>query len=133
MAHAAHIAQVVASIRGEAEITRQHDIGFNMGTFVGGMTPTLGDRAGRNCQTVACIAGHAFLLAMQFNVEAAKDADAGDIESVAVEYLGIDEDQAPALFYDLPDHITNLDDVPAAAAIDTLERLAETGRVEWRI
>lgn len=36
-------------------------------------------------------------------------------------------------FYDLPDDITNLDDVPAAAAIDAPERLAETRLVALRI
>jgi hypothetical protein len=59
--------------------------------------------------------------------------EASEIGSVVFQYLSIPWGPCTSLFYDFPDHINNLDDVLALAAIDTLKRLAETGPLEWRI
>lgn len=131
MANAGNIALVIRSIIGEIADENEH-IGFSMGTYVSGTTEQVADMSGRGCGTVACIAGHAYLLARHFNVEKAMNEDPDDIENIAAEYLGIDAENAAYLFYDLPEGI-DLNKVTSADAINTLNHLAKTGQVEWRI
>jgi hypothetical protein len=108
-------------------------VGFNMGTFVGRTSshPSLSDHYGFNCRTVACIAGHAYLMATKATTTSAINASSEEIETVAAEFLGLDADQAALLFFDLPDHLT-LSDVTVAQAIATLERLRDTGKITWQ-
>lgn len=132
MANADNIALVIQSIIGEAECSSGEDVGFNMGSYVAATDLDLEDKSNRGCGTIACIAGHAYLLATAHNSSQAMKADADEIETVAADYLGIDADEAAHLFYDLPlEH--ELKDVTADQAIDTLKRLSETGVVEWRM
>ncbi|MGV1754885.1 hypothetical protein [Agrobacterium sp. CG674] len=103
-----------------------------MGTYVGEAGASLHDKLGRGCGTVACIAGHAFMCANPFGIRPSAETDADEIETAAAEFLGLDTDTARHLFYDLPEHCL-LEDVSAEAAIDTLQRLAQTGIVHWNL
>lgn len=132
MANADNIALVIQSILGEISHTAEEDIGFNMATYGGYADASLGDKMRRGCGSVACIAGHAYLLANPFGIRKMIDTDADEIEQVAANFLGIDGDDIPHLFYDLPG-LQSLDSVTAEQAIDTLSRLAATGVVEWRL
>lgn len=126
MANAENVALVIGAIKGETEI------GFNMASYVCSTSLDLEDKTDRGCNTIACIAGHAYLFATANNPEAAMDEDPDEIELVAGAWLGISEDEARHLFYDLPIGF-ELKDISAAAAIETLQRLAETGVVKWRL
>ena len=131
MADAGNIALVVGSILGKTDRIATHDVGFNMGTFVADVGDTMPDRTGRDCRTVANIAGHAYLLATASTFQTAKDADPDEIERCAADFLGLDADEAAHLFYDLPRDVA-LDDVTVEKAIETLNHLAETGKDHWR-
>jgi len=129
VANPVHIARVIAAIQGET----QEGLGFNMGAYIGAASEgIIGDALGRDCGTVACIAGHAYLLATGNTVEEGIQADSDDIDRIAADYLGIDMCQAATLFYDLPPDVT-LCSVSAEDAIATLDRLARTGDVVWNI
>lgn len=108
-------------------------VGFNMGTYVGVQDPSGGliDHGPRNCDTVACIAGHAYLLATGFSLQRAIDeTDAGTIETVAAEFLGLSHDQASDLFFDLPPEMA-LTEVTSEQAVAALRHLLATGEVSW--
>lgn len=130
MANAGNIALVIRSIKGEIAEGAER-VGFSMNTYCSDPEDLVVDMTGHSCGTVACVAGHAYLLAMQFNLARAKAADSDEIEDVAAAFLGIEGDAAAHLFYDLPVEI-DLQKVTPEMAIETLTRLAETGRVEWR-
>lgn len=131
MVNSAHIALVIQSIKGEIAEGSER-VGFSMNTYCSDPEALVVDMTGDDCGTVACVAGHAYLLAKQFNITEAKGADCDEIEDVAAAFLGIEGDDAAHLFYDLPVEI-DLQQVTPEMAIETLTRLAETGLVEWRI
>lgn len=132
MANVGNISLVIQAIRGEHEEAAQREIGFNMGSYVTEVNLDLMDQSHRGCDTIACIAGHAYLLATSNKAEVAMMEDPDEIEAVAAGFIGLSEDEAAHLFYDLPaGH--ELKDITAAQAIDTLSRLAETGKIEWRL
>lgn len=132
MANADNVALVIQSIMGEAEFKAHEEIGFNMGSYVAITDASLEDKSRRGCGTIACIAGHAYLLATSDDPEAAMEMDADELESVAADYLGLTQDEAAHLFYDLPmGHA--LSDITVDQAVDTLKRLSETGIIEWRL
>lgn len=96
------------------------------------------------CGTVACIAGHAAVLA---NVAAMPDATLDevvnetaisfscDIRLDAATWLGIEAADAEALFNGLRrdyDRFWSLDELPAEQAIATLCAFAGTGYVDWK-
>lgn len=108
-------------------------VGFSMDTYVGVKdvsTSPLGDSSSRP-GTVACIAGHCYLMATGVTVqEAIAATDAETIETVATDFLGLTRDQASDLFFDLPGEIA-LMDVSVEQAIAVLNRLLDTGEVRW--
>lgn len=108
-------------------------VGFSMDTYVGVKdvsTSPLGDSSSRP-GTVACIAGHCYLMATGVTVqEAIAATDAETIETVATDFLGLTRDQASDLFFDLPEEMA-LMDVSVEQAIAVLNRLLDTGEVRW--
>jgi hypothetical protein len=122
------VRRVIASIRGELPETR--NLGFNMASYIYDASELLPDHSGRNREWVGCVCGHTYILETGSPFEQAKNADPDEIEAVARNCLGLTTDQASELFFDLPAHI-NLTYAPAEFVIDTLERLAATGEVNW--
>lgn len=117
-----NIKKLINRLRYMKRTTAKPQVGFNMSTYIerGGCP----DKSGHDCGTVACLAGHATLLAGETNYNKI-DAYAYDTGKT---YLGLTEAQADALF--LPDT------APWAAitldhAIGTLEHLLEAGEVTW--
>ncbi|PZR92294.1 MAG: hypothetical protein DI537_14000 [Stutzerimonas stutzeri] len=132
MATLRNVERLIRVLRDDHLAVDGEAIGFNMGTFVGHTSShaSLEDRFGFNCRTVACIAGHCYLMATSASISEAINADSDEIETVAADFLGIDTEQANLLFFDLPEHMS-LEDVTPLQAIATLERLKETGKVIW--
>lgn len=128
MANKRNINRVIASIKGEIKATEQ--IGFNMEDFV---TDTSGDRSGRHCGTVACIAGHAHILKTKEDPKTCFFA-AGRIVESGKEYLKLSYEDAEELFYAnaLQEDGQSLDDITPEQAIRTLEHLRDTGEVDWK-
>lgn len=131
MVNKLNINLVIQSIRGDI-MKGDKRVGFSMNTYCSDPEALVVDMTGHNCGTVACVAGHAYLLEMQNDITRAKAADCDEIEDVAATFLGIEGDDAAHLFYDLPVEI-DLQQVAPEMAIETLTRLAETGRVEWTV
>lgn len=97
-------------------------VGFEMGTFYG--PPWRGgDHSGHECGTVACIAGHAVLLAGRYDA-ATQTIDEGGKgwAACAQNWLGLTVQVADNLFFgyfsNLPIHKITLDE-----AVEELERL----------
>lgn len=129
MVSVANVRQVISSIKGEIAQTRE--VGFNMNTYVaqiGAMCP-VDDMSRRHCKWVACIAGHAYLLATgKLPYQTATEFTG--YETVAAKFLGISYDQGLELFIDLPEDI-DLETVSADWAIAVLEHLIDHGRINW--
>lgn len=127
----ANVSRLIEVLKGELSVFGEV-IGFNMGTYVGSRDQhaDLIDHRHGVCRTVACLAGSAFLLATGAPSSRAVQTDPDEIERVAREFLGIDEDTASCLFYDLPDEV-DLSMVTTEEAIACLEILKDTGRVDW--
>ena len=130
MVNKLNIDLVIQSIRG-AIMKEDERVGFSMNTYCSDPEALVVDMTGQGCGTVACVAGHAYLLAKQNGTAKAKATDCDEIEDVAAAFLGIEGDDAAHLFYDLPVEI-DLQKVTPEMAIKTLTRLAETGQVEWK-
>lgn len=127
MANRDAINQVIASIRGEVARTKR--IGFNMDNFFSDTGGSL-DNSGRGCGTVACIAGHAFVL------QGGKVDDTiyrATLVKGAAEFLGVTDDAAEDLFYGYVKARGQLDlsEVTPLQAISVLETLRDTGIVDW--
>jgi hypothetical protein len=86
------------------------------------------DMSGLNREYVACIAGHAYLLAT--GKQPYQVIGDTEIERVAAEYLGLTYDQGLELFIDLPDDI-DLEEVESEWAINVLELLITKGQIRW--
>lgn len=81
------------------------------------------------CGTVACIAGHAALLADRlFGFTPHR---AGAAYYIAKSWLDISQDQADRLFYAL-NFPGSIYDVTKAQAVAALEHLRDTGEVDWQ-
>jgi hypothetical protein len=128
MVNVPNIERVIASIKGLLPETAH--VGFNMGTYASPVDGRLADHSGRNCKWVGCMGGHAYMIDTGASVFKTRSDDADEIEEIAAGYLGLDEDQARALFFDLPAYL-RLEHIPQQVAIAVLERLARTGRVSW--
>lgn len=129
MVNVPNIERVIASIKGQ--IPETSDLGFNMAVYVYPTERThLPDHSGRDNAWIACVGGHAYILDVGCSYEQAKDEDPSEIEEIAQHYLGLSDEQADALFFDLPVGM-NLAYVPASHVIEVLERLIVTGQVLW--
>lgn len=90
-----------------------------------------------NCQTVACIAGWAFVLE-HGGVEKARKMGLYDVSYQAASWLGIDHTQQMELFRFHGRSIPELDgldlgDVTSEQAVKVLRHLAESGEVDWSV
>lgn len=126
-------------------LAEQKDVGFNMSTYIGRPNlwrdqPMNTDHSGRNCGTVACIAGHAAWLAT--DADEVRDIDLTVVPDLAKKWLGLDEYTARELFlggYSRPDSpefldyltLDQLSAVTLDQAIAVLEHLRDTGAVNW--
>ncbi|SOC90047.1 hypothetical protein SAMN05216358_0066 [Rhizobium sp. AN5] len=128
MVNVPNIERVIASIKGELPETQT--LGFNMNSYVDPVSLANPDLSGRDCEWTGCIAGHAYLLEIGCPFTQAESEDTEEIEEIAQHYLGLSREQADNLFFDLPAHL-KLARLPASVAIETLERLAATGKVDW--
>jgi hypothetical protein len=120
--------RVIASIKGLLPETQ--NLGFNMGGYVYPTSEALPDHSGHNLEWVACVCGHAYILETGCSFQQAKDEEPDEIEEIAQLYLGLSHEQANALFFDLPDHLT-LAWIPLDHVVAVLERLIATGEVNW--
>lgn len=133
MANAEHINQVIASIRGEMEVTK--NVGFQMEDYIcpnDDNCPIGYDTTGRNCGTVACIAGHAHLIANDGRTW----GSGGEVHSSGQHFLELDNEDANNLFYawgarDENGNLRDMRKIPPDRAIRTLEHLRDTGEVDW--
>lgn len=82
------------------------------------------------CGTVACLAGHAAILAAQKGATRPLDCSHGEIFHTAAEFLGLTELEADNLFYARwsPHYVGELSKVPKSSAIEELTRLIERAR-----
>lgn len=101
-------------------------VGQNLEEDFGGDVESWGDDgvfAASNCDTVACIAGHAYIVSGIRTL----DNDVQDaVQDVAQDWLGLTDNQADRLFLPNRRDLRTRED-----AIKVLERLLETGEVEW--
>lgn len=127
------IDRVIASIKGE--ITRTKNIGFQMADFLQSNEILDQDMSGRNCGTVACIAGHAFVLSGGGKVHDSRL----DIVDRAQRYLDLSNEETNLLFYGNyvnrmgHSNQVRLSDVTPEQAIAVLEHFKTTGKVDWFI
>lgn len=131
-----------------ADFIEQHkakSVGFNMSTYADDDSHPDSDRSGHECKTVACIAGHGFLLAegyrkitrdrasrMAWGFPGVYDDNAGSAFSVSKEFLDLTEDEAREMFV-MYNYFgsTSMDDITAGDAVKLLRNAAETGKVDW--
>ena len=88
-----------------------------------------------DCHTVACIAGHTYLLFAERDAIAYPIDLPGDVGEHAKRLLGLTDEQADALFtpelgVDI-DPSVSYESISADCAAYTLRHLAETERVDW--
>lgn len=145
-----NIDKVIASIKGEIEATKI--IGFNMAEFIDGYES---DQSERGCGTTACIAGHAAMLSADFKFST-EDSEA-DVSGefldamlgsegrskgaslidafvkTGAKFLGLHSRAASSLFYPKIDGGERLDEITSEEAIEVLENLKKTGKVDWSI
>lgn len=130
MVNVPNIERVIASLEGKLPETRS--IGFNMGGYVAPTSSILSDQSGRGRTWVACIAGHAYLLATHNAPDIAMHVSPQKIEKVARAFLDIPDEIGTPLFFDLPEEVT-LCTVSLKAALAVLNKLKKTGVVDWSI
>lgn len=122
------VRRVIASIKGELPETQ--NLGFNMASYIYRSDENLPDHSGRGLEWIGCVCGHAYILEIGCSFEQAMDEDPNELEDIAQGFLGLSDEQADALFFDLPAHLS-LAFVPLDYVVSTLERLIATGRVDW--
>ena len=107
-----------------ATITNSSDISqataFNMSYYIAELASTKHD-----CQTIACLAGHALALFRPEQLDHNLEED--DIHDAARQILDLDRATARELFRPL----LRDDNVSAQQAATTVRHLAETGTVRW--
>lgn len=122
-----------------ADAIEQHSIlnlGFNMGFFfgTGGELP---DLSGHDCNTTACIGGHARALMAGGDLNAAVFGEYDEQE-----WLDIDQATTNQLFYadnhpmarsDPATWVGTFKSISPAQAVRTLRHLAEIGEVDWTV
>jgi hypothetical protein len=121
----------LADILGQDEHVQSLGIGFDITKYFG-----TGD-CEHECGTVACIAGHAYIMQLQEDgicneeIRRAMYRDEGHIPEKAQEYLGLTDEQSFDLFlgYISKEHLGGITSRKAATVI---RRFVETGKVEWR-
>ena len=118
----------------------QTTYGFNMSYYVA-QNATLPDNSPNNCGTVACIAGHAYHLAQNYdlNLKGATDREIL-MMGVARDWLGITQNQSYQLFWgELPEDEKGcrkqipMNNITLDQALKVLEHLKTTGEVDWSI
>lgn len=128
----------------ESEKGAKRGIGFNMGTFLAGDKVDTSEESGGDmfnrynpCGTVACIAGHAAIMAKPHrSIQRLYDDEytngRPDIQDLAKDWLGLDSDQAKYLFYaeNSDIYISNL---TLLDALTVLKKLRDTGEVDWTL
>lgn len=77
-----------------------------------------------DCETAACIAGHAAILSDQEDIENSR------VFYIARNWLDLTEQEAGDLF--APSHI-EIEEITKAEAVETLKNFLETGKVKWRL
>jgi hypothetical protein len=120
----------LADILEQEDHAKSFGIGFDITTYFG-----TGDRA-HECGTVACIAGHAYLMKLKeegvhskmLKVQAA--ADECFIPEKAQKYLGLTDEQGFDLFLGFI-HKYHLAGITPKKAATVIRRFVETGKVEW--
>ena len=85
-----------------------------------------------DCMTVGCIAGYAYVMAMEEDPQPQKLSIADKV-TLAQTWLGLGDLDADQLFQlgDSTPVIPDYENVDARRAAATLRRLADTGEVEW--
>jgi hypothetical protein len=121
----------INSIKGEIEATK--NLGFNMDVFHG-FSQYSSDKSGRYCETVACIAGHAYNSIFGEPITAGLESTIVNVFNLVKE-LGISEKQSYELFYgEIGDSkVIDIKSIRPEHAIAVLENLKETGEVDWSI
>lgn len=135
MANADAINAVIASIKGETENSKT--LGFNMSYSIQNDRT---DRSGRDCGTIACIAGHAYVNAT--GAKGRKITQLGEaymwdhIFNTAQAKLGLTMEERELLFFGQDEDgepVIDLDTVTPEHAIRVLENLRDNGVVDWSI
>jgi len=115
---------------------------FIMGTFLTSVENShcyTGTRASRTaCGTAGCIAGWANLVKFRMvnNPKALTELPTGSFHSIGQHFLGLVGEQSNDLFLMNNLSISEFDELPGdarkAAAVNVLEHLVKTGKVDWR-
>jgi hypothetical protein len=103
------------------------NVGFNMTAWISEASPEMPDRSGRNCGTVACVAGWATIVAL------GRETDDSPWD-VGQSFLELDAPTAGDLFlpnYDTEDKRHAMTSATPADAARVLRNLAITGKVDW--
>lgn len=133
-----NVAKLLAALKGEDKTLEKLNVGFNMAMYIS--SPIFGnDKTGRDCGTVACIAGICAILSRRTNKERKAVAaeyrlSDSDIHKVARRWLGLSHKEAMRLFFaEGRDRRRgdNLQDISLRCAINTVQRLHDTGEVRW--
>lgn len=130
----------VENILKVADAIEQHSIpnlGFNMALWYAPAGRNYPDNSGRNCGTVACIAGWAYSVARGLSLAATNvDTAAYDAGVKAKQFLGLTEEEASRLFMphiDGEDHDVGRCGVKPERAIAVLRHLAKTRKIDWSV
>lgn len=134
-----NVAKLLAALKGEDKTLEKLDVGFNMAMYIGSPTLVDDDKTGRDCGTVACIAGTCAILSRRSNKERKAVAAEhrlvdSDIHEVARRWLGLSHKEAARLFFAQDRDRRrgdNLQDISLRRAINTVQRLHDTGEVRW--
>lgn len=133
-----NVAKLLAALKGEDKTLEKLDVGFNMAMYIGSSI-LIDDKTGHDCGTVACIAGTCAILSRRSDKERKAVAaehrlvDSG-IHEVARRWLGLSRKEATRLFFaEGRDRRRgdNLQDISLKCAINTVQRLHDTGEVRW--
>jgi hypothetical protein len=104
----AAVLELADRIERAADPGARPELGFSMASFYNRASGRATDMTGHGCETVACIEGWAYALGLD---------------------LGLGEEAKEALFFP-PGWDSGK--ITVAQAVDTLRRLAGSGRIEWR-
>lgn len=115
--------QLADHLKKEGERT----LGFNMAVYYTDLGPLVMDYSGQDCDTVACIAGHAVAL---FNGKESLENDPDlNIPELSRELLGLDRLQGDKLF--TPCQSTGAYDATPEQAAAAVRNMALLGEPRW--
>lgn len=116
----------LAILNGTLAKRKRNPIGFNLARYFSRKPgyQDWTDHTGHNCDTVACIAGWVHFL------NGGKNHQAGEIALHARKVLGLSINVADELF---APQLVCRDNVTTAEAALVLFKLAETGKVDWKV